>query len=173
MVVRPFVAQLAPDSFLRIEPWLVGRQVFHLDLGMGRQVLLDPRSPMPARSVHEQMQDLSLPPSSQAGQPGEETLRIAPRRAHHPLPTFQGGHPAKDIQASPMVAGRGDAEGLAASRPHPADPRVFGKARLVLKHHDGPSQTARGSPCCSGLCSKALPQNKVYFVGGLDLGEIV
>ena len=93
---------------------------------------------MPARSVHEQVQDLSLPPPSQAGQQSQEASGVTPRRAHQTVPTFQGGHPAKDIQASSMVAGRGNAEGLTPSRPHPADPRVFRKARLVLKHHDVP-----------------------------------
>jgi hypothetical protein len=136
MVVRPFIAQLAPDPFLRIKPRLIGWQVFHLDLAMGRQVLSNPRSPMPARSVHEQVQDLSPPSLPQAGQQGQEALGVAPGCAQEAVPTFQGGHPAKDVQAASMVAGRGDTEGLPPSRPYPADPRVFGKTRLVLKHHD-------------------------------------
>ena len=68
MVVCPCVAQFAAYSFLRIEPWLVGRRVFHLNLAMGCKVFLDPMSPMPACSVREQMQDLFLPPTA-AGHP--------------------------------------------------------------------------------------------------------
>jgi hypothetical protein len=68
MIVRPFITQLAPDSFLRIEPRLVGRQVLHLNLGMSRQVFSDSRPPMPARSVHEQVQGLSPTSLPQAGQ---------------------------------------------------------------------------------------------------------
>ena len=52
---------------------------------------------MPARSVHEQVENLSLPSLPQAGQQGQESLRIAPGRAHQAVPTLQGGHPPKDI----------------------------------------------------------------------------
>ena len=138
MVIRPFVAQLPPDTFLWFGPRLVGRQVFHLDLAMGCQVLPNPRPPMPARSIHEQTQELSLPASSQANQQGQEPLVVTPRRTHQPVVTFPGRHPAKDIQAWPMVAGRGNPKGLTPSRPHPADPGVFGKIRIFLKHHDVP-----------------------------------
>ena len=144
MIVRPLVAQLTPDSFLRVEPRLVGRQVLHLNLPMGRQVLSYPRPSVPARSIHEQVQDLVLPPLPQAGQQSQKPSGITSRRAHQAVPTLQRGHPAKDIQASSMVAGRGDPEGLTPPRPHPADAGVFGKPRLVLKHHDVPLRPLTG-----------------------------
>ena len=138
VVVRSLVAQLPPDSFLRVEPRLIGRQVLHVNLTMGRQVLSNPRPPMPARAIHEQVQDLSRPSLPQTGQQSQEALGVTPRRSHQTIPAFPGGHPAKDIQTSLVVTGRGDAEGLTPSRPHPADARVFGKTRLVLKDRQVP-----------------------------------
>ena len=80
MVVCSFEAQLPPDRFLGIEPGQVGRQVGHLDLGVGCQVLLHPRSPMPARSVYEQVHNLSSPPPPQAVEQGTKPW-VLPRGA--------------------------------------------------------------------------------------------
>jgi hypothetical protein len=90
---------------------------------------------MPVGSIHKHMQELSPPPPTQPSKQGKETLCVAARRTQQAVPTFQGSHPAKDIQAPSMMAGRRDAERLAAPRPHPADSGVLTKARLVLKYH--------------------------------------
>ena len=90
---------------------------------------------MPAGPIDIEPDGLVPEPSIQMPQDQEKAGPIPACGVDQSQAPQQGGHPARDIEPLPMLAGRRNPEALPPAGPAPAQPGMLGKAGLILEDH--------------------------------------
>lgn len=131
---RRFIPNLTPDSFLRIEPRLITRQVSQSKSHMSSYKQSNFFPFMPSDSVHIKPDRIASESVIKVLQTGKKSLSISLGPSDHPSPTQQGGNPSKQIQSLPMLARGRNPQPSPSFRPPYPQPRMKRKSRLVLKN---------------------------------------
>jgi len=90
---------------------------------------------MPAGSIHIKPDGMPFKSSVEMTEHLEETLPISSFCLNHPIPSEQGSHPARNVEALAMLTGGGDAKTTSLLSPPSTQSRVQRKACLVLEDH--------------------------------------
>lgn len=90
---------------------------------------------MPTCSVNIQPDSVATKLAIKVSQHFEEALSVAAFRLDHPGPTQKRSHPARNVQALLMLAGRRNLQPFTNERPAAAKPRVKSKTAFVLKNN--------------------------------------
>ena len=90
---------------------------------------------MPIGSVNIQPDCVATKAAIKVLQHFEEALSVAPFRLDHSSTAQKRSHPAGNIQAFLMLAGRRNSQPLSDERPTTTKPRMEGKAAFVLKNN--------------------------------------
>ena len=90
---------------------------------------------MPAGSIHIKPDGMPLQSLVEMTEDFEETLPISSFCLNHPIPSQQGSHPARNVQALVMLTGGGDAKTPSLHSPPPTQSGMEAKACLVLEDH--------------------------------------
>lgn len=130
---RPFVTNLPPDPFLKIQARLTTGQILELESLMTLDKKINLVSLMQASLVNIQPDLISSQSQVKLSQAKQESLSIPLDMPHHTLPSQKRRHPAKDIQPGAVLTGCRYPKSFSSFRPAHSQPRMERKTRLVLK----------------------------------------
>ncbi len=134
-VLGDFVTGLSPNTLLRIECWLVGRQIFKMKLNMALHKKRNLISSVPSGTVYIEPNMVASEPRQHVIQRFQESLRISSVCSHQPLFPQQRGYPPKQIEPFAMLTLSWYAKSVSYPGPASAQTRMKTKASLVLKNH--------------------------------------
>ena len=132
---RGLKANLPPNSFLRIQPWLVRRQVIQMQALMGTEELLHGLSLVPAGTVYIEPDRVTAEPAVEVSQHFHKALAISSHRRDHATPSQQRSDPTGKIQPGVMATGGRKTQPLARFRPASSQSGMQAETGLVLKNH--------------------------------------
>ncbi len=130
------VPDAPPDALLGIQAGLVPRQVFQPQPRVSSQKRVHRSALVPSGAVDVEPDRVAAEPTVQVAKRLQETGPVAFGQAEHPAPAEEGCHPAAQVEAGVMLAGRGDAEPFAALAPSPTQAGMEGKPGLI-RERDG------------------------------------
>ncbi len=135
-VRRSFVPDAAPHALLGIQGRLVPRQVGEPETRMSLEEGVHSVPLVPPRAVDIEPDRVAPEPAVEMPERLEEARPVAPRQPDHATPAEERRHPAAEVEAGLVLAGRGDPETLAALRPPAAEPGVKREAGFI-RESDG------------------------------------
>jgi len=129
------VTEATPDTFLRVQAWLIPGQVGKVDSRMGLKKQINLFAFVPAGTIDVQPEGVATKTTIQRLKASEEALSIALGRTRQSCPSQQGSNPAEEVQPFMMVAGRWHLQPPSTLGPPQTQPRMKGEPCLVLKHN--------------------------------------
>jgi hypothetical protein len=120
-----------PHPLLGVQGGLVSRQVGEPEARMSLEEGIDVVPLVPARAIDIEPDRVAPEPPVEMPERLEKARPIAPRQPNHAAPAKERRHPAAEVKARVVLAGRGDPEALAALRPPAAEPGMEREAGLI------------------------------------------
>jgi hypothetical protein len=133
LVRRRLIANLTPDTFLRIQPRLITGQVFQMQASVCLNETLNRFSLMPLSPVHIELNRIPAKSLVQVAQTLQESLPVTVGVAHHAPSSKQRSHPPKHIQPLSMLARCGNTQPLPNLPPTKSESWMKGKPCFILK----------------------------------------
>jgi hypothetical protein len=131
---RRFITDTPPYSFLKIQSWLITRQILHMKPSMSLKKKLNGLPTMPSGPIHIQPDRIPFEPSVEIFQTAHKPLSVPSRPSHKAIATQKRRYPPEDIQPLAMLARGRDLEPVSFSCPSHPYARMEGEARFILKH---------------------------------------
>ena len=131
---RGFITNTTPYSFLKIQPWLITRQILHMKPLMSLKENLNCFAAMPSGPIHIQPNRIPFEPPVEVFQTAHKSLSVPLRPSHKPGATNKGCYPPEDIQPLAMLARRRYLEPLSFSCPPHPYTSMEGEARFILEY---------------------------------------
>jgi hypothetical protein len=133
LIRRRLIANLTPDTLLKIQPGLITGQVLHMQSPVCLNETVNRVSLMPSRPIHIEPNRITTKPLVQVTQTPKESLPVTAGVVHHAPTSKQRSHPSKHIQPLPMLTRGGNTQPLPNLRPPNAKSRMKGKPCFILK----------------------------------------
>ncbi len=128
-----FITYLPPESFLRIQSWLIRRQIFQAQTPMGFKKNLSLFTPVPSGSVDIKPDSIIFKYSIKMLKTSQKAIPIAFRSFYHSTFTQKRCNPAKNIESCAMVAGSGNSHASSSFCPYSTNSRMQRKTSLVFE----------------------------------------
>lgn len=132
-VAGNFVSALSPNAFLLIECWLVRRQVFKVNSGMVPEKELNLLTFVPFCAIHIEVDGITSERSEHMLQDLQESLPVPLLGTYESFSPQQRGHPSRQVEPLPVLAGGRNPETLTLLGPTSAEAGMKAETGLILK----------------------------------------
>ena len=129
------ITYLPPEPFLRIQSWLIRRQIFQAQTFMGFKKNLNLFTSVPSGSVDIKPDSIIFEHPVKMLKTLQKAISIAFRSFYHSTFAQKRRNPAKNIESCAMVAGSGNSHTSSPLCPYSTNPRVQRKSRFVFKYN--------------------------------------